>query len=174
MKPRAWLGANAVMLLAALPAAQAPTPKPKPKRPDLEVSLMIDGGMTEPPHLFILKVNFSGEVEGGGDLNPGLPPPPRRLSAAAHAELAALLRRERFFTMPRGIGSCPPDLGHRSIQAWQGTKLHSVTFCLEGGGVPIREAQSVLRVWYGVMSVVSSGKRVPPTRTDSELLSKKP
>jgi hypothetical protein len=170
MKRSDSLSATTVALVAALAAADAPTLT----RPDLAVTLQVDGGMTEPPHFFILKVNFSGEVEGGGDLNPGLPPPPKRLTAAAHAEVAALLRRERFFSMPRGIGACPPDLGFRSIEAWQGTKRHSVAFCLDREGVPIREAQSVLRVWYGILSIAANGKRVPPVGVDKELLAKKP
>jgi hypothetical protein len=142
-------------------------------RPDLEVALHTDGGMTDSPHYFLLKVNFSGEVEGGGDLNPGVSVPRRKLPAGAHARLAELLKRERFFTM-RGVGNCPADLGHRSIEAWQGTKKHTVVFCLGRGDVQLREAQAVLRIWYGVLALVGSGERVVPTGVDKELLEKQP
>ena len=144
-----------------------------PARPDLEVTLHIDGGMTDPPHYFLLKVNFSGEMEGGGDLNPGLSVPRRKLSAGAHARLAELLKRERFFNM-RGVGNCPIDLGYRSVEAWQGTKKHSVVFCLGRGDVPVRDAQAVLRIWYGVLAIVGSGEGVAPTGIDKTLLEKQP
>jgi hypothetical protein len=147
---------------------------PKVARPDLEVVLHIDGGTTEPPHYFLLKVAFSGDVEGGGDLNPGLPAPPARLSAAAHAELEALLRKEHFFDLPRSVGACPPDLGFRSIEVWQGTKMHTVTFCLDRKSAPLREARAVLRTWYGVLSVVGQAKPVLPTGIDKELLAGEP
>jgi hypothetical protein len=165
-----WLGTTIVALLPALAWAEAP----KVARPDLEVVLHVDGGMTEPPHYFILKVAFSGDVQGGGDLNPGLPAPPGRLPAAAHAELAAVLRKERFFDLPRTVGACPPDLGFRSIEAWQGTKKHSVTFCLDRKSAPLREVQSVLRTWYGVLSVVGQANPVLPTGLDNELLAREP
>ena len=165
-----WLNATTLALLAALGA----TEQPRVVRPDLEVVLLVDGGDTDPRHYFLLKVTFSGDVEGGGDLNPGLPPPPKRLSAAAHAELAAILRRERFFSLPHMVGACPPDLGCRSVEAWQGTTLHRVTFCLEREGVRLREAQAVLRTWYGVLSVVGRGKQVQPVGIDKEVLARKP
>ncbi len=170
MRQSGVLSAVTLAVMAGLATADAP----KTARPDLEVSLLVDGGMTETPHYFILKVNFSGEIEGGGDLNPGLPPPLPRLSVSAHAELAALLRQERFFAMPHGIGACPPDLGFRSISAWQGTKQHSVTFCLDREGVRLRDAQSVLRVWYGVLAIAANGKPTRPVGLDKELLARKP
>ena len=167
MRRRALFGST-VVLAATMTWAEVSTAK----RPDLEVVLHIDGGMTDPPaHYFILKVNFSGEIDGGGDLNPGLPPPPRQLSVAAHAELAAILKREGFFALT-GF-ACAPDLGFRSIEAWQGTKKRSVIFCTASKDVPLREAQHVLRVWYGVLSVVA-GKRVPVVKADEDILARKP
>jgi hypothetical protein len=159
-----------VFQVAALAAGEARVPV----RPDLEVTLHIDGGMTQSPHYFILKVNFSGEVEGGGDLNPGLPPPPKRLSPEVHAKLAEILRREHFFKM-RNL-PCPVDLGFRSIQAWQGSTRHSVSFCIGGSGgtdVPLREAQAILRVWYGILSIVGR-QTVTPIGVDRDLLARKP
>ena len=158
----------------ALPALAVPQ-ELAAKRPDLEIVLLNDGGWTQDGmHYFMLKVGFSGEVEGGGDLNPGLPPPPRRLSAAAHDEIATLLKRERFFALPNSNLGCVPDLGGRSIEAWQGTIQRRVSFCSEKEGLPLPEIQAVLRVWYGVLSVVANGKPVRVADTDRRLLARKP
>ncbi len=159
-----------VLQMAAVAAGEAKGSA----RPDLEVTLHIDGGMTLSPHYFVLKVNFSGEVEGGGDLNPGLPPPPKRLSPEVHSKLASLLRREHFFKM-RNL-PCPVDLGFRSIQAWRGSTRHSVSFCIDGSrgsAVPLREAQAILRLWYGILSIVGR-QTVTPTGVDGDLLARKP
>jgi len=86
MARTAWLG-----IAVAIAATVATAQEPAAQRPDLEVVLRIDGGMPPPLHYFLLRVGFEGEVEGGGDLNPGLPAPPKRLSPAAHARIEALL-----------------------------------------------------------------------------------
>jgi hypothetical protein len=163
-----------LVVTSVLVAVCASGEESKPQRPDLEVVLMIDGGFTPtPPHMFILKVNFSGEIEGGGDLNPGLPPPPERLSVSAHAELAALLKRERFFEQPSRNLGCAPDLGGRSIRAWRGTTQRGVSFCVDAPGLPVQDIQSVLRVWYGVLRVVANGRPVPVAERDKPFLEKK-
>jgi hypothetical protein len=142
-------------------------------RPDLEVVLMVDGGI--PAHYFLLRVGFEGEVEGAGDLNPGLPAPPQRLSVPAHVEIGSILDRERFFDSPNRNLGCAPDVdAPRVIKAWRGTKLRSVSFCLDKPGLPLREVQSVLRMWYGVLTVVAGGKGVPVADLDRRLLAKKP
>ena len=133
---------------------------------------MVHGGMALEAHYWLLRVGFEGEIEGGGDLNPGLPAPPKRLTVAAHARIETLIDKERFFDRPyRSIG-CAPDLGGRMITTWRGTRQRSVTFCLERPDVVLSDAQSVLRVWYGVLSIVADGKRVPVADTDKRLLAK--
>jgi hypothetical protein len=160
---------------SVLAATLASAGEPKVKRPDLEVVLLADGGWTPTPmHYFMLKVNFSGEIEGGGDLNPGLPAPPPRLSASAHATIAAILDKERFFALPNRNLGCVPDLGGRTIEAWRGTKQRRVSFCVETPGLQRREVQSILRIWYGVLNGVANGRRVPVADADKRFVSKEP
>jgi hypothetical protein len=162
-----WSGLVVLMAAAVANAQESP-----PARPDLEVVLIVDGGMTPEMHYWLLRVGFEGEIEGGGDLNPGLPAPPKKLTPAAHARLEKLIDKERFFDRPyRGIG-CAPDLGGRVIKAWRGRRQRSVSFCVERPDVAVADAQSVLRVWYGVLSVVAGGKRVPVADIDKRLLAK--
>jgi hypothetical protein len=162
----AWLGV--VLLIAATAGDAQPASS---ARPDLEVVLMVDGGRTSEPHLWLLRVGFDGEIEGGGDLNPGLPAPPKKLTPTAHARLEALLDKERFFDRAYH-NSCPPDLGGRVISAWRGTKQRSVSFCDDRLSGKRSDAQSWLRVWYGVLSIVSDGKRVPIADAYKRLLAK--
>jgi len=173
MKPIPFLVAICTLLSAVSRAEQ-----PIPSRPDLEVSLMAEGPMSltgAEPQFYMVKVSFSGTVEGGaGDgLQPGLPSLAERLSPSAHAELAAILEREHFFGLPGNPG-CVYDGGGRRIEAWRGTQQHSVSFCVEQPDLPLRQVQSVLRVWYGVLSLVAEGKRVPRTDADRRILSKRP
>jgi hypothetical protein len=167
---------NAAISMAAVAVAALAFAEERPAgRPDLEIVLMIDGGFTpSEPHLFLLKVGFSGDISGGGDLNPGLPAPPDRLSVSAHARIAALLERERFFDKPNRNLGCITDLGGRSIEAWRGTTQRRVSFCPDADGVPLRDIQSVLRVWYGVLKVVGNGGPIPVTDVDKRTLARKP
>jgi hypothetical protein len=173
MKRTALLAASWTLLSAFSSAQQS-----VPSRPDLEVSLEVVGPWdpTAPePQFHMVKVTFAGDVEGGdGDgLHPGLPSLAERLSPSAHAELAAILDREHFFALPANLG-CVYDGGGRSIEAWRGNRQHGVSFCVQQPDLPLRQVQSVLRVWYGVLSLLAEGKRVRLTDVDRRILAKKP
>ena len=160
--------------LAGLIASTVVNAQPStPERPDLEVVLMVDGGMTSQPHMWLLRVGFEGEVEASGDLNPGLSAPPKKLTSSAQARLEALIDGERFFDRPYGSITCPPDFGGRVISAWRGRKQRSVSFCgVEPANIAPSDARSLLRVWYGVLTIVANGKRVPVADADRHLLAK--
>jgi len=164
---------SGIALLIA--AAAAGAQEPRPRRPDLEVILIVDGGMggiNVPVRFWSLRIGFKGEIDAAGNLNPGVPEPSTRLTPAAHTRVEALLDKERFFVRQYRTTWCAPDIGARMIKAWRGTTQRSVSFCLDGPDVAVSEARSLLRVWYGVLSIVADGKTVPVSDPDKRLLAK--
>ena len=148
---------------------------------NLELTLRADDSAIEsldPPNaeltLFEISVTTNGDVSHSGRLK-GESGWAKHISLARRQRLLSLLKKERFFELKRGYG-CGPDMPFRLIRASANGKRHEVSLCRVGEreGPSTRDAQRLLRIWWGCLRVLSQRQTVEIWERDQRILAQKP
>jgi hypothetical protein len=149
------------------------------REPQLSLSLHLLGPpIAARPAIFTMTIHPDGEVRVAGDCRfaegwpaaqPFCQPGRVHISAAGRARLRDLLLREQFFELR--CCAMPVDLGERRITAELDGRHHVVAFLdLDRPGVPVRDAQAVLRTWYGALAEVATDGKVSVLPEDQRVL----
>lgn len=167
------------LILAAAAALLSTGAVSDAREPELWLTLDLLGPPSASrPAIFTITVHADGKVKVAGDCRLAEAWPAAQpfcqtgrvhISAAGRARLRGLLSREQFFELRCCVR--PVDLGERRITAELDGRQHSVAFLdVDSSAVPVRDAQAVLRVWYGVLAEATTDGKVSVLPEDQRVL----